>query len=71
MDVLRRGVHGQNFEPFKTFASNLRMIKELQEVTTDYKIRSIIPVQALIKNERLHRSLSSSCLIFKRFLRQL
>ena len=56
-DVLRisygcfeSGVHGQNFESFKNFASNSRMIQELQEVTTDYQIRSIIPVQALIKN---------------------
>ena len=32
------GVRGQNFEPFKTLAPNFRLIKELQEVTTGYKI---------------------------------
>ena len=34
------GVRGQNFAPFKTLALNSRMTKkELQEVTTDYKIQ--------------------------------
>ena len=60
------GIHGQNIEPFKTFASNSRMTQELQEVTTDYKIQSIMPVQALTENERFHRSLSSYHLIIKK-----
>ena len=33
------GVRGQNIEPFKTLAPNSRLTQELQEETTDYKIR--------------------------------
>ena len=37
--IFESGVRGQNFEQFKTLAPNSRLIQELQEVTTDYKIQ--------------------------------
>ena len=38
-NFLNRGVRGRNFEQFKTLSPNSRLTKELQEVTTNYKIQ--------------------------------